>query len=241
MRVALAVVMLAACQAEAPDDYPVGVGSGGPGGNGSGNKDAATPDDDGGSGGQIIGRVCVLSDLRVLDGCAASGAGGIAVTLGGEATTTADNGAFAIATPAGSNLVWHAGAPGYITSVVPFTTRYFIPILRDTDYFTLLQDNGMLLADTQGSLVARVVQNDLPAADAIAAIDPVSQFAPRYDGTSAALWDQDATGPRGLTWITGIAAGSASVRVTPSGSTTATTTIQSIEPLAITFVTIEIP
>ena len=235
----LALALLAACQTEHPDNP---LEPGGPGGGGSmvpPHGDAGTDGGDGGAG--IAARVCLVKDLRFpASGCANTGADGITVTLGTRTATTDATGAFTIETPLGSNLTWHAARADLITSAVPFSGDLVIPAITADDYNTLLTDNGVLLSQGQGSLVLRIVEAGVLLAGAKATIAPVSQFATFYDTNDKTQWDQNATGPAGVAWITGEAAGAATVTITPpSGS--AQQASFSVEDLGITFATVEFP
>src|SRR5258708_7499579 len=82
--------------------YPIITGGGG-GGNG-GIHDAAVPLDSNDGGTQISGKVCLIADARDLLTCSTANASGLTVQLGTRSATTTATGAFAIATPQGSNL-----------------------------------------------------------------------------------------------------------------------------------------
>src|SRR5690349_12972878 len=105
MRVLL-VLALVGCQG-ASEQYPVDPGGPNPGGMGmmvdAASIDAPDPD----AGNLLMGRVCLVTDVRGLN-CAGSGANGITVTLGTNSALTTANGSFSIVTPTGSNLVWRA-------------------------------------------------------------------------------------------------------------------------------------
>ena len=220
--VAAALALAAgACKSTAPDQRVIG-GGGGTGGSMPG-PDAPSPDGSAGDGGPgtLAGRVCVMSDARDAASCAATGAAGITVELGSASATTADDGTFTISVPPGNDLVWVASRSDLETSVMPFGTVASIPALTQDAYLGLEDGNGVLLSPGQGSLFVRVLQAGVPVTGATAAISPPAQYAPFYDGTTATVWRQDATGAYGMVWIPGAPAGSADVTITPpSGSAT---------------------
>jgi hypothetical protein len=157
MRALLLVALLvAACKIEDKDRAPTVPG--GPSGTGSGaNIDAREDDGDGGA--AIVGRVCLVTDLRQpATDCANTGAGDLTVTLGSKTTTTVEDGTFSIEPPSGSNLTWRVTGADIVTSVTPFSVDTVIPTI-DTDVYTdLLSTNGVILIAGQGSVVGRVVQ-----------------------------------------------------------------------------------
>jgi len=240
MRLVIALVLVAGCRAES-DEFAVSPGGGGGsiGSGGSDEPDAGIDGNDSGANG-LVGRVCVLSDLRQPSVCNPTGAGDIVVTLGTRIATTLDDGAFVIQAPTGSNLVWHATGQQIVTSAQPFSTSTLVPAVTVAGYDDLLSANGILMVPGQGSIVAQVVQATNPVVDATATVSPVSQFALRYDGASSTTWDQDATGTLGVVWITGAAVGPTTVRVTPPLGAAVNTTLL-VEDQAITFGVVEIP
>src|SRR5215467_10509545 len=103
MRLFLALALLVACKQGAGDDYPIGPGGTGPGGTGVKHDPAGTVGDGGPT---IDGKACLLTDPRVLDSCASTGAGQLVVTLAGAMATTADDGSFTIPDTTDSNAEW---------------------------------------------------------------------------------------------------------------------------------------
>ena len=237
MRLVIALVLVAGCRSES-DEFAVSPGGGG-GGIGMGGSDEPDAGIDG-NGAGIVGRVCVLSDLRQPSVCNPTGAGDIVVTLGTRIATTAEDGAFVIQTPTGSNLVWHAVGPQIVTSAQPFSTSTLVPAMPVDGYNDLLDANGILLSPGQGSIVAQVIQATNPVVDATATVSPLAQFPLLYDGASATTWDPNATGTLGVVWITGAAIGPTTVRVTPPVGSAVSTTLL-VEDQAITFGVVEIP
>lgn len=220
-------------------DYPIQPGGGTPPG--------TSTQPDGGAGGDaagatISGRVCKVTDLRAhtSGACATTGAGGITVTLGASTAETDATGAFTIATPTGTNLVWRASGVDLVGSVMPLGGANQIPIIDTATYEELLLSAGALLSSAQGSIIGYVRRAGQPLAGAIADVTPVPPYPAAYDGTTASVWRADATGAFGTVWVPAIDAGSVTVTVTPTVSTAVTRTVL-VEEVAITFVPFEIP
>ena len=239
MRRALVLAALVACQSSDGDGYPVEPGGPNPGGMGmvldAAPIDAPAPD----ASAMLTGRVCVVSDLRGL-ACATSGADGILVTLGTKTAMTLANGAFTIATPSGSNLVWRASKAGFITSLMAFGPSSTIPMIGDQDYIDLQNANSVTLIAGEGSIVARIVRNNVAVADAVASVSPLAQFATKYDGATPSAWTELATSAAGTVWIPGAVPGTNVVTATPASGTAAMETVL-VEDQAITYATIDLP
>ena len=237
MRALLLVVSLVACKT---DRERPPVNPGGPGNPSMPGEGVDAPDDLG-DGGGIIGRVCLVRDLRQpFTGCADSGADGLVVTLGNRTTTTDVNGGFVIGAPLGSNLTWRVSGAGIASSVRSFGTDHVIPVVDIDDYSEQLLQNGVVLVSGQGSIVARVVRAGVLVRDATATTQPLAQSAPRYDGSLVTVWETDATGSFGAVWIPDAPVGNATLSIVPPGGGAQMEPVL-VEDLAITFVTIEIP
>lgn len=240
MRVAALLVMLAACRGGGGDDDYMIIPSGddtivGP------QPDAALPDATvGDGGGALAGRVCLLLDPRDQSSCSAIGAGGLVVTIGTQTALTAADGSFTMPSPQGTNLVWHVTGSSIVTSVMPLSSTNVIPAIDLALYDDMLFTNGVLLTADQGSIFARIVQQGAPLPGALVGASPPPAVLTRYDGASALLWDEDATGPFGVAWITAAPTGTSTLTVVPPAGNQLTTTAP-VEPLAITFVTIALP
>jgi len=237
-RLLLVVVAIAGCKAKT-DNLPIGgggVGGGAGGGGGGWMIDSPAVSDAG-----VMGRVCLVSDPRNLVGCAATGADGLTVTLGTSTAMTAADGSFSFPTqPEGSGLVWHVTGTNLVTSVMPLATVAQIPALTITTYGNLLADNGEVLAQGQGSVLARVVHAGAPLTDAVATTSPLAQYQTVYDGATAQTWGTTATGAYGTAFIAAIAAGATTVKVKPSGASPISITA-SVEDGALTFLTFDAP
>jgi hypothetical protein len=240
MRVGIAfALVLIACQQTTGDDYPIGPG-GGPGGITPGQIDAADDGAGTGDGGVVNGRVCLVTDLRNLTSCANSGAGGLTVQLGSQTTSTADDGKFAIVAPAATMLVWSVSGGTIVPSLMGFGANATIPAVDATRYGDLLIANGVLLSPGQGSIVVRALQAGAPAVGALVTASPVPQYATYYDGIDMNAWDQDATGAFGVAWLTGVAVGTPTVRISPAVGSAAMIPL-GVADQAITYATVELP
>jgi hypothetical protein len=255
----LLVVFVTACQSGGGDDYPIGPGGGGGGivsvgGGGSGSVDAGAGDagGDGDSGVPITGRVCLLTDLRKLTTCSATGAKGLAVLLGTRTVAIDhDDGTFTIAAPLGTDLTWHVKSSqdqNIITSAMPFGADNTIPVVRTALYQDLLNANGVMVLDQQGSVVVRVVSGVTPVAN-VKATSSVASSVTLYDTGNTSTdrrldWNDSptgGTGPAGAVWFPDVP-----LAVRPPTLTTITLTPQSgtsvftpvaVENQTITFVT----
>jgi hypothetical protein len=241
MRLACALlVVVAGCQTTDHPDYPVNPG-GGIGVGSGGHKDAGVGDGGGDGGAKLVGRVCVLGDLRRLDTCPTAGAGGLTVTLGTKVAITAADGTFAIDVPGGVDLFWRVSGGSVVPMLTPFSASTTLFTVDSTTYNELLVANGVLIADGEGSIAVHVVRNNFNVAGATAIVNPPSPNPTFYDGNSLLTWDQDATGTFGVVWLPGPEVGLATVAVKPPAPFTPVQTTVPVENLAITIVTLEIP
>src|SRR5436190_16339833 len=151
----LVLLAMSACKTSSDgDDFPVSPG--GPGAMGTMvdgplPADAAVPDS-----GLLVGRVCLIRDLRGL-ACAATGVAGVTVTLGTRSAITGDSGTFTMTAPSGSNVVWRTSAAELVSSVMPFGTSTTIPAIAVQDYLDLRLANSVVQQVGQGAIVARLV------------------------------------------------------------------------------------
>lgn len=246
MKLALLVplAVMAACKAN-PDDYPPGGGGGG--GVGGGGADGGV-DGNGDAGAMLRGRVCVIDDLRRVGdpaACATTGVTGLrlAVSLGTRTATPRDDGGFDIQAPLGAGFVWRVNSSQVdtvIPSVMPFGTDNTIPVVRFERYLELLSTNSAMVAESEGSIVIRVVKNTTTGNIAAASASAVG--AVRYDTQNDAdSWGEIETGPFGVVWIAPVdipnPATSISVTFTTQGTPIGGPLSVTVEPLAITFVT----
>jgi hypothetical protein len=219
MRLVPLLVVLAACQA-AGEDRPVLPGGDDDESVTPGGRDAGIGDASQGDGSAILGRVCLLSDLRDLAGCAVTGASGLTVTLGNQTAITAADGTFIMPAPSGSTLVWRVTGTGVVPSRMAFSAVPVIPVMPDSLYNDLTLANGVIINAGQGAVVVRLVTPqgaDVPGATGNIVTATYPAF---YDGNSASLWNQSSTGTQGVIWIPGVPAGSANLGLAVGGATT---------------------
>jgi hypothetical protein len=239
MRIAALLVLLAGCPATGGDDYHVI--SGGDDHPINPMVDAKPSDGVVSDGSMLIGRVCVVTDLRMPNaGCATTGAANITVTLGTETTMTADDGSFMLLSPSGAGLVWHTSGTNLVSSVIPLTTSNVLPMVSVQTYLDLQNGNSVIVNSGEGSVFLYVRQTGLPLAGATTTVTPTASFLTLGDRANATNWVQGATGALGVSWTPGIIAGSATLRVTPPVGTVAMIDVP-IEDGAITFATLVIP
>ena len=239
-RVLLLAVLVVACKASSDDDFPVVPGGGGPGGTGTQPDAPAIDALDFDALQYLVGRVCLVTDLRALTTCAGTGAGGLTVTLGTQTTTTTDSGAFTMMKPSGTNLVWRVTGLNIIKSVMAFGPSNSIPTIDIADYVDLQNANSVTLAVGEGSIVARIVRNGVAQNGVVASVSPLAQFPTKYDGITAIAWTELATSTAGTAWIPGAALGTNAVTATPLTGTAATESVL-VEDQAITYATIDLP
>ena len=238
MRRVLLLVLVAGCHSDG-NDYPVTTGGGGFGG---GQPQIADAGVDGGDGGALIlGRVCLMTDPRDQTSCAATGVGGLVVTLGTATGTTADDGTFTVGRPSGSNIVWDVTGSTVLESLTPFTAQAIIPAMPLGLYAQLEADNGVIAQAGQGAVMLRVLQAGAPLVGATATITPPTVYGTFYDGSTPATWTANGTGAFGTAWMPGEVTGTADVTVTPQGGTATTLGAVPIKEAAITFLTEELP
>src|SRR5690606_6583468 len=108
-RLCCLALVLVACGGDDSEWLPI-VPGGNPGTGGSPMMDASLGDIDVPD--VITGQVCKLLDARAPTTCAAIGAGGLVIALGDQQATTADDGAFSILHPGGTDLVWRVFGDG---------------------------------------------------------------------------------------------------------------------------------
>ncbi|MDB4961071.1 MAG: hypothetical protein JWP01_1070 [Myxococcales bacterium] len=196
------------------------------------------PANDGGN--TFAGRVCVVLDLRNLTSCRDTGVAGITVQLGTSTGVTLDDGTFTIPRPAGSNLTWAVTGADYVPSIMPLGTVHLIPAVSADLYDDLLDSNGVVLQELQGSVVGRVIQQAAALPGATVAATPPAQYPPLYDGGDSRIWAQNATGARGVFWLVGVPVGTSMVTVTSPSTATAALALPIVDG-AITFTTVEFP
>jgi hypothetical protein len=257
IRAALVVLLAASCTASTndfpPRAGPTGTGpvTTGPGGSTGG--DAGVTDAlDGDAGVAVSGRICIVRDLRKLTACDTStqtgDASGVKVSIGGRspAASPARTGEFSIVVPLGTDLVWHASGAKFITSAMPFGPDNTIPIVPDTVYTDLLNENhATILQEGQGSVFVRAVTGALPETGVTATTNLVTaNAAPLYDANiSASDWREvGPTQAAGVIWFPGVQVTTTPARITLSrlGGTPVNVAV-SVEDQVITFLTQDVP
>lgn len=250
-----AVALLAACGKDSPD-YPVGGGTtidsgmtpstDAPGGGDAPLGDAANIDGPPPAtvdAARIMGRVCLANDPRRLHTCASTGAGGLTVRLGSNATTTNPDGTFSIDAASGT---WRVTGPNIVTSIMNLSD-YEIPAITRASYDAMVNGslpmNPGMLNPGEGSVMVQVIHDGVGQVDAVGSSTPSSQFSPRYDtASSASVWQVDATEAGGVIWLPGIDVGTATIRVQMVGATTGiTVTGVPIVDGAMTYTTVIFP
>jgi hypothetical protein len=233
----LAVVVVGGCRAS-DMDYPVGGGGGG-GGGGTHLLDAAIGDG-AGSGSALAATACVLTDPRDPASCQGSGELGLTVALGASTATTADDGSFTIARPAGTHLTWQVTGSTVVTSVTPYAAQTRIPVMSMAMLVQLQGDNGVQPIAGTGALLIRIVRNGLPVTGESATVVPDAAQGIFYDGATASSWTQSATGTYGTIYLAGIASGAASVTLHGGGNVQGTISAIPISDGGVTFVIAEV-
>ena len=177
--------------------------------------------------------------------CAGTGAAGLTVTLATAMATTADDGAFTIARPTGSNLVWHVTGSTLVTSVVPYGATTVIPAMRALAYSDIADNNGVSVQNPgEGEIFVRVVRAGAAVAHAQASSAPPPQYGALYETADAVVWNLNAasgTGSHGAAWIAGAPGGLATVTITPSGGAAVVVPNVPVEDQANTYLAVEIP
>jgi hypothetical protein len=197
---------VAACK-EGGDMLPIVPGGGGTG------SSSITPDaaeDPDGGGGDVAGRVCLLSDPRDPAACAASGADGLTVTLGSATATTAADGSFAIAST-GTNLTWFVNGTGIEPTAMRRAAGTTIPVLASLLYGDMIAGMSAIVTTETGGVIVRLRRAGAAFTDAAAVVTPTPDSEVYYDGPGVTDWDVDATGPFGVIWISAVSPGTVSL------------------------------
>jgi hypothetical protein len=213
---------LLGCTSNGDDgSYPIRPGNiggvGGGSGSGGGAIDAGPRD----GGVATVGRICLTDDLRYPDRCASTGAGGITVQRGTASVLTTPDGKFDLP-PATAVGDWRVSRADLVISAVPYSAgaAVLIPVITTVNFALFLNNNGIVLADGQGSLlVASRAPNGLPKASVQISTSPVGVPGVYYDGPSAKTWSRDPTGTQAVAIAPGLLAGTYNVAgAAPDGS-----------------------
>jgi len=194
----------------------------------------------------VAGRVCLYVDARAPTTCQQTGAGGLKVTLGtttaSTMATTAADGTFSIAVPAGTptSFLWHVSDPTLETSVMRYAEGKLIPAISITNYALLEDNNGVASNDVgTGAVIARITIAGAPIKGATATASPQQLYAPFYDGTNPQVWLQAATGAAGVAWFPDASLGT--LTVTATYMTQHAAAMLPIEDQSITYTVLDLP
>lgn len=220
MRFSLTLLLLASACGEG-DDYQVQADDPANSAGSTGTSTAA----------QLKGRVCVVTDARAMAQCATTGAGGLAVSAGSNATTTADDGTFELTMPsnfAGQVAVSGAGVQPTFASSAAFAnamtagTVTSVPVMNADTYQQMVLATGLQSTVGTGAIIASVTRGGLPVSGATITTTPAASGGAFYEGATPTGFDGVATGQSGIAWAPGIATGTASINITDpeSGETT---------------------
>lgn len=204
MRALLAFALLAATAA-CHDDvemFPIGPGTGGPGGGTT--PDAAAVDGDESGGSTINGRVCLINDARTPTECASSGAANLTVTLGSQTATTSADGSFSITSSGGTGLVWRVSGSAIVSSAMQVSTVQTIPAISTQLYEDMVASNNAVGGDGSGTIIARLTTGGSGVAGLIATTTPASSGIVYYDGSSSINFATNQTGSFGVVWVPGL-------------------------------------
>jgi hypothetical protein len=166
--------------------------------------------------GDITGRVCLITNFADPFTCATTGADGIVVGLGINEATTAADGTFTIAAPAGAPPAFEIKRADLTRCLTPFLGGNTANLTAvKTDYYRqFLSDNGMVVVGT-GTLLAQLkMGTSLAAGETLVLKTGTQPYPTRYDAPGA-IWGRIATGPKGVAILAGLAVGSAEVVAGP--------------------------
>jgi hypothetical protein len=245
MRIAACVALVFACSTTSAFPYTPGGGGGGHGGGGGGGGGGGP---DSGPGSDLItAQACSLDDLRLWTMCAASGAGGLLVTLGDGSATTADDGSFTIPTQSGTNLLWTISGSGFLTTLMPFDAAITqIPVVSENTFEPIVADNAVT-DTTDGQVFISINSFGEQIPNEVARSTPLDNQT-FYDDATDDFWGQIETSTHGIAWLSGIVPGVATVEVQPasdvgsgSGSGVGTATGVPVGSGALTFIELSVP
>lgn len=206
MRSLALILLCAACEGPAQAEFPISPQAGSGESVLSGGVDAGTTV-------VIVGRVCVIDNI-VTRNCATTTAGNLNVRLANETAVTAADGTFVIATPTvstnvlptfqvdGTNVVTTNQT---ITAQQALAARAQINVVRQSVFDEMLAVNGIAVVPANtGSVIATVVQNNVPVSGVTVTSNPQSQFGPFFLGTNLEPWTTNSTGVSGIVWFPGL-------------------------------------
>lgn len=212
--VACVLLVVAACNTgNQGDDYAIEPGGGGGSfGNTPGAfTDAAVTD----GGGTLMARVCGLSEILFWDECDAIGLDGLMVTAGSSQATTRDSGAFEIANPTGSNLVWRVSGNAQLPSLMELAGNASIPSLRRSTYQDLAATLNVNINPQAGTIFVQVRSAGDPVVGATATLAGLTDLVRYDDANATGKFNVDATHADGIIWFPNVAPGTVTFTITP--------------------------
>jgi hypothetical protein len=213
MRFAAIGMVLLGCSA--PEEAPYYIEPGGPG-TGTGmtgqGPDAGTSSDGGLP--TFAGTLCGIADPRDITSCSQRDYSMVTVQLGTETTMATSTGGFEIPEPTATSLQWRVSGPGFRSTVMPFSTRLWLPLMTTVRYEDLLAANGVQEDIGTGAIIVRVAQGLTPL-PLVTVSTPSTVQPTRYDDLDPEIWGFDGTGVLGAAWIANVDVGTATLTVTP--------------------------
>lgn len=208
--------------------------------------DAGMDIDAPGDGGPTVtGRVCIVSDARMLtSGCKNADAEGLLVKIATASARTTGTGAFQIAATGDSNSLWRVtsdaqSTPEIVPSIQQVSLSNTISAFSTTAYAALLTANGAGPVDGAGGIFIRTTHNGTPLADVTA--ENTQAMLILYDGNSATQWQQSsATSTNGVVWLPNLPAGDQQITLTPADGDPVAVTVP-VAIGALTFATVAFP
>jgi hypothetical protein len=235
----LGLVTISGCAGNSDgDDYPMrpGGGIGGGGGGGGGSADAGV-DGPTGDGAQAIGRVCLISDLRLPTSCAGSlGSSAVRVQRGSVMITPGADGKFTLPPSSTVGDRWLITGTNMVTSVVPFTpgAPVLLPLVAQTTWDLMRQSSDIPQLDGLGALhITSRRPNGLPKPNVAVTANPAGSSLPFYAGQDANAWG-NTPGTRGVAVVPNLVADQA-VDVVGEADVRATLLQQPVAADSITF------
>jgi hypothetical protein len=190
------------------DDFPTA-----PAGN-TVNPVPVTPVVPGGFGNVFVGRVCILVNPLVFDGCTLVGANNLTVAFAGQTAITAADGTFTVHVPrVTTGLTFTVSGPQIVTSNVAFTSG-FVPVLSTVIYQQMLTVIGFAPQTGQGAVLMATSHAGVPMSNVAVAATPATSGGTFYAGANAMHWNGSSTGPSGITWLPGQPVGMANLAST---------------------------
>jgi hypothetical protein len=166
----------------------------------------------------IVGRICLTTDLRFPLRCASTGAEGFTITYGDATASSTGDGSFAFsAAPTVAATTLKATRSGFVTSVIPRSNGSFlIPTTLQQTFDTFMSDNAFPLPADHGTVVARVLKSGAPLLGAKLVSNPISLQIALYAGANASIWETKSTVADAVIALPGILQGNVEITVAPA-------------------------